>query len=109
MNKEKAHMETNTTSKSNEHRSFLGLLAFWTAVAAAGSITMIGITSFTAFNPPDWLRISTMVPLPFLVIASIGFGLAGSKISSSHNWSIAGLIISGLSVIAFIVMIIIGG
>ncbi len=102
-------MGTNAASKSNERRTLFGLLAFWTAVAAAGSVTMIGITSFTAFNPPDWLRIATMAPLPFLIIASLGFGLAGFKPSSSRIWSIAGFVISGITIIAFIVMINAGG
>lgn len=70
---------------------------------------MIGFTSFTAFNPPGWLRIATMAPLPFLIILSVGFGVAGLKRNSGRVWAIAGLVLTTLSVVAFIIMINLGG
>jgi hypothetical protein len=52
---------------------------------------------------------ATMAPLPFLIILSVGFGVAGIKRDSGRVWAIAGLVITALSVIAFIIMIDIGG
>lgn len=70
---------------------------------------VIGFTSFTAFNPPGWLRIATMAPLPVLIISSVGFGLAGLKSGSGRVWAIVGLVLTVLSVVAFIVMVSVGG
>ena len=70
---------------------------------------MIGLTSFTPFNPPGWLRIATMAPLPLAIILSVGFGIGGIKRNSSRAWAIAGVILTALSVIVFIIMINDGG
>src|SRR5512142_918133 len=92
-----------TASKKNE--SLQRVLSFLLAIAAAGSVAMIGFTSFTAFNPPGWLRIATMAPLPFLVSLSVGFGISGLKTVSGRGWAMIGLVLTSLAVIAFIVMI----
>lgn len=102
-------MVTNGQSTSNQHGILQGVLAFLLAIATAGSVAMIGFTSFTAFNPPDWLRIATMAPLPFLIILSVGFGVTGIKRNSGRAWAIAGLALTALSVVAFIIMINVGG
>ena len=102
-------METNGPSTSIKRGSLLGALSFLSAVLSAGIVAMIGFTSFTAFNPPGWLRIITMAPLPLAIISSVGFGLAGLMRGSGRVWAIAGLVLAGLSVVAFIVMISIGG
>jgi hypothetical protein len=102
------HMGTNGPSTSYQRGSLLGVLSFLSAILAAGSVAMIGFTSFTAFNPPGWLRITTMAPLPLAIISSVGFGLAGLMRGSGRVWAIAGLVLAGLSVIAFIVMLNVG-
>jgi hypothetical protein len=102
-------MGTNQQSLSQHHGSLPGILAFLFATATAGSVTMIGFTSFTPFNPPGWLRIATMAPLPFLIILSVGFAVMGIKRHSSRAWAIAGLVLTTLSVIAFMIMINVGG
>ena len=102
-------MLANQQSRSKQHDSLQGMLSFLFAIATAGSVTMIGFTSSTPFNPPDWLRIATMAPLPFLIILSIGFGVRGIRRNSGLTWAIAGLVLTALSVIAFIIMINVGG
>lgn len=102
-------MITNEQSISKQYASLQGVLSFLFAIATAGSVAIIGFTSFTPFNPPGWLRVVTMAPLPFAIILSVGFGLVGLKRNSSRAWAIAGLIVTILSVIAFIIMINIGG
>lgn len=102
-------MGISSLSTSNERGSLLGALAFLSALVLVGSVAMIGFTSFTAFNPPDWLRIATMAPLPVAIISAVGFGLAGMKRRSGRVWAIAGLALAGLSVVVFIVMISVGG
>ena len=98
-----------TNRLSSERGSLLGVLSLVSAVLAAGSVTMIGFTSFTAFDPPGWLRITTMAPLPFLILASVGFGLAGLRSASGRVWAIPGLVVAALSVAVFIVMLNVGG
>ncbi len=102
-------MGTHQPSIPQQHGSLQGILSFLFAIATAGSVTMIGFTSFTPFNPSGWLRIATMAPLPFLIILSGGFGVVGMKRNSSRVWAIAGLIITALSVIAFLIMLNLGG
>ena len=102
-------MVTNEQSMSSKRGSLQGAISFLSAIAAAGSVAMIGFTSFTAFDPPGRLRIATMVPLPFAIILSIGFGLAGIKRNSGRVWAIAGLALIVLSIVAFIIMINVGG
>lgn len=102
-------MGTNELTTSKKSGSLQSVLSFLLALATAGSVAMIGFTSFTAFNPPGWLRIATMAPLPVLVISSVGFGLSRLKKGSGRVWAIAGLVLTALSVVAFIVMISVGG
>lgn len=102
-------MVTNEQSISKQHGPFQGVLSFLFAIAAVGSVAMIGCTSFTLFNPPDWIRIVTMAPLPFLIILSVGFGLVGFKRNSGRVWAITGLILIALSVVTFIIMLNVGG
>jgi hypothetical protein len=61
-------MATNQQSITKQHGSLQGILSLLFGIATAGSTAMIGFTSFTAFDPPGWLRIATMAPLPFLII-----------------------------------------
>lgn len=102
-------MEINQQSLSQQHGSLQGILSFLFAIVTAGSVTMIGFTSFTPFDPPGWLRIATMAPLPFAIILAVGFGVMGIKRNSNRAWAIAGLVLTVLSVIAFLIMINIGG
>lgn len=102
-------MSTKEQPTSKQNRSLQGVLSFAWAMATAGSVAMIGFTSFTAFNPPGWLRIVTMAPLPFLIILSTGFGVTAIRKNSGRVWAIAGVILTALAVVAFIIMINIGG
>jgi hypothetical protein len=98
-------MDTNTASRLNGRASLLGVLSFVFGVITALSVGMIGVTSFTSFNPPDWLRIATMAPLPLALIAGVGFGVSGLLRRSGRGWAVAGLALVVLAVIAFAMMI----
>jgi hypothetical protein len=99
------HIGVDRPSQSNiDH---FGLLIL-SGVVAAGSAVMIGLTSFTLFNPPGWLRIITMAPFPVAIISSVVFGLVGLRGGSGRVWSIIGLVLAFLSGLAFIVMINVG-
>jgi hypothetical protein len=102
-------MVTNEQSIPKQHGALQGLLSFLFAIATAGSVTMIGFTSFTTFDPPGWLRIATMAPLPFLIVLAVGFGVMGMKMNSGRVWAIAGLVLTTLALIAFMIMINVGG
>lgn len=102
-------MSTSTSSIENKRESLVGILALVAAVIAAASTAIIGLTSFTNFNPPNWLRIITMAPLPFAILLSLGFGIAGLTKKPGRAWAVAGLVLAGLSIIAFVVMILVGG
>jgi hypothetical protein len=98
-------METNSSATANDHGALLGAVSILAAVVAAGSVAIIGFTSFTAFDPPGWLRIATMLPLPVASLVALGFGWAGLRTSSGRGWAIGGLILAGLSLVAFMLMI----
>lgn len=102
-------MSTDQQLTANQHQPLQGILSVLFGIAAAGSTAMIGFTSFTSFNPPDWLRIATMAPLPFLIILSVGFGILAIKRNSGRAWAITGLVLTALSLIAFLIMINVGG
>lgn len=102
-------MAPNQQSITNQHHSLQGLLSVIFGIATAGSTAMIGVTSFTSFDPPGWLRIATMAPLPFLIILAVGFGIRGIKRNSGRVWSIAGLVLTALSLLAFIILLNVGG
>lgn len=101
-------MQTNNTPTSNQRDLLLGRLSFLTGALAVLAVAMIAFTSFTDFNPPNWLRILTMAPLPVALILSLGFGWVSLK-SSGRSWAIAGLALAALAVVAFVVILIIGG
>lgn len=102
-------MDTNKLASVKTRRFNSGVVAFLAGVVALGSIAMIGITSFTAFNPPGWLRIVTMAPFPFALILAIGLGIDGLKRLSSRAAAIAGLVLAALAVAGFIVILSAGG
>lgn len=102
-------MVTNEQSVSKQYGSLQGVLSFLFGIATAGSVAMIGFTSFTAFDPPGWLRIASMAPLPFLLILSVGFGITGIRRNSGRARAIAGLVLTTLALLAFIIMINVGG
>jgi len=86
-----------------------GIVSLAAGLVAAFGVTMVGLTSFIAdFNPPGWVRIATMVPIPFALIVSVGFGVAGFR--GRGRWlATAGLVISAASTAAFIAMVSNGG
>lgn len=86
-----------------------GILALLSGILTALGVGMVGFTSFTDFNPPGWLRIISMAPLPFMIALAVGFGWAGLKRNSGRSWAIAGLSLAVLSVVAFILMLSFGG
>lgn len=83
----------------------LGITALTLALVAAASVTMIGLTSFTSFNPPNWLRIATMVPLPFALLISVFSAVAGLRNGSRRGLMLATIALDVAVIAAFVVMI----
>lgn len=80
--------------------------------AAAGSIavasaTFIGVTSFTSFNPPDWVRPPLMLAFPLALVIAVLLGIAGLR-RPRRAWSIIGLALCVAAVGAFAVFIVLG-
>lgn len=101
--------ETKGIATLRERGPLFGVLSLVAGLVAAFGVTMVGLTSFLAdFNPPDWVRLVSMIPIPFAVIASVGFGLAGFR-GRGRALAIAGLVISAASTAAFIAMMSTGG
>lgn len=87
-------------------RPTLGILSLATGVIALGSVTMIVLTSNSAdFNPPDWVRIATMAPLPFAIIASLALGAASFARRAGRVWAAVGVSVTAIAVAWFVVVI----
>lgn len=79
------------------------------AVLAAASTTVIGLTSFTSFNPADWIRIASMAPLPFVFLASVGCAIAALRSSAGRTIAILAIVLDAAVLIGFVTMIAVGG
>jgi hypothetical protein len=91
-------------------RPILGVLSFVSAMLALFSVIMIALTSLMPdFNPPDWICIATMAPLPLALLASIALGVAGLVRQSGRAWAVGGLTASALVVAGFVVLLNVAG
>ncbi len=86
------------------NRFLLGILSAIFGFLALASAAMIGIISFTPFNPPDWARFSTF--------ALFGVGFLGSAIFGALSlrgrgrvWAVVGLALIALTTIACLTML----
>jgi len=92
-----------------ERPSWLATLALVAALIAGGGMAMVGLASFAdGFDPPNWVRIASMVPIPFAIVAAVGCGVFGLD-TPARRRAILGLVLTGLSIVAFVVMIVMGG
>lgn len=83
----------------------MGVLSFVLALVVALGGIMVWLTSeLEGFNPPDWIRIATMAPAPFLAILSGAFGFLGLK-GRGRPWAIAGLVIVAITLASFIYLL----
>ena len=91
-------------------RPILGVLSFAASMLALFSVIMITLTSLMpGFNPPGWIRIGTMAPLPLALIASVALGAAALFRQSGRAWAIAGLAASALVTAGFVVLLNLAG
>ena len=91
-------------------RPILGILSFVSAILALFSDLMITLTSLLQnFNPPDWIRVGTMAPLPLALVASVALGVTALKKQSGRVWAIGGLTLSALVIIGFVILLITAG
>lgn len=86
-----------------------GVISLIAALIALAGVTMVGLTSFLAtFNPPDWVRVATMAPIPFAVAVAVVLGVLGLR-GDGRTWAFWGLALAALEVAAFAVMVVAGG
>ncbi len=101
--------ETVNTSRPGA-RPIVGILSFVLAMVALISAVMIALTSLLPnFNPPEWIRVGTMAPLPFALVASIAFGVAALASRSGRGWAISGLAASALVIVGFVILLNVAG
>lgn len=103
-------MSVETTATAGRGRdSVCGVLSLVAALIALAGVTMVGLASFIdGFNPPDWVRVAAMAPIPFAVVAAVPLGLFGLR-GDRRGAAFFGLLLTGLSVAAFVVMVVKGG
>lgn len=73
-------------------------------IVAIASVVFIGVTSFTAFNPPNWARIVGGLLIPVSLIASVISGASGWR-GPERVKATAGLLFSAVAVIVFVIML----
>lgn len=101
----------NTDDKTQSqlaNRSRLGLLSAILGLIALASAAMLGVISFTPFNPPDWARFGTAA---LFVVGFLGSGILGvlSLRSRRRVWAVVGLVLFALSTITCVTMLFLGG
>lgn len=85
--------------------SLMGVLSFVLALVVAVAAVMVWVAStMEDFNPPNWIRIATMAPAPFLAIVSVALGFLGLK-GRGRNWAIAGLVIVAIAFASFVYLL----
>ena len=104
-------MKPETGIVTHHDRSVLpGVLSFVSAMVALFSFIMITLTSLMPdFNPPGWIRIVTMVPLPLALTASVALGVAALVKQTGRIWAICGLIVSAIVIVGFVVLLNVAG
>lgn len=88
--------------------AWLGSASVVTGIAAVASAVFLGVTSFTAYDPPEWARIAgVLVLLGSLVAAGVSgaLGLGGRQ----RRAAVVGLSLAGASAVACAVMLVVGG
>lgn len=100
-----------TIDESSGHRSrsaLIGSLCMTAGVVALAMSVFVGVTSFTAFDPPGWVRIVGVFLLLASLVASVGLGVPGLR-GAGRTRSIVGLILGAVAFAACVVMIVVGG
>ena len=84
-----------------------GTLCGIMGLIAVGTVAFIGVTSFTAFNPPQWARGGSLALLAISLAASVLLGMLGWR-NAGRTRAVVGLALSALAVAAFAVMLFLG-
>ena len=85
----------------------IGTFCTITGLIAIGMVAFIGVSSFTAFNPPEWARVGSLALLAISLAASVLLGMLGWR-NAGRTLAVAGLSLSAMAVAAFAVMILVG-
>lgn len=91
---------------SPQRGPLLGVLSLILGLLACTGVAVIWLLSTTDLDLPGWLRILSGWSFPVGVLGAIGCGVAARMRRSGAGLSIAGFILAGVSVIAFVVMLV---
>jgi hypothetical protein len=86
----------------------LGVLGATSGFVSIVAVAVIGVTSFTAFDPPEWVRLGTLALFAISWLASVIMDVLGFR-ASNRTAAIAGFAFCLVSAAALGVMLTITG
>lgn len=101
-------MTIDESSGNRPQSALAGSLCVTAGAVALAMSAFVGMTSFTAFDPPGWVRIAGVLLLLVSLVASVGLGVPGLR-GEGRTRSIVGLILGGAALATCVVMIVVGG
>ncbi|MEV1131606.1 hypothetical protein [Agromyces sp. NPDC049794] len=81
-----------------------GVLSVVFGLVALAAFGWLWALSATPLDPPNWVRILGIAFLPIGIIGGVITGISGLR-GAGRGWAIAGLVVVGLTIVAFIVLI----
>lgn len=101
-------MVTNVANAPSRNVRVLGTLCVVAGTVAIVSDVFIGVTSFTAFNPPSWARAVGILLFP---VGFIGTGVLGwqSWRAGNRTMAIVGLSLAAAALLGLVAMFVYGG
>jgi hypothetical protein len=93
-----------TGGPATRSRSTVGILAAALGVISVGSLALVwSISVLPDFNPPDWIRIGSVLLLLVSFLGSVGAGIAGRR-GPGRMWATSGLVLGAATLIGFVIM-----
>ncbi len=102
-------METTGTASRRGGRGSIGVWSLVAGLLAIIGVAMVALSTLTAsgsaLEPPNWLRAVTIPLFPLGVAASVVLGVLALRRNAGRRGAIAGLVLTAVSVTAFVAML----
>jgi len=89
---------------SDKTVSWLGTLGAGLGLVSILAVAMIGVTSLTAFDPPEWVRVGTLGAFVISWLASVIVDVPGLR-TRSRAAAVAGLGLCAFALVAMVILL----
>jgi hypothetical protein len=101
-------MPIDDPDRSHPQSALFGTLCAAAGVVAVALSVFVGVTSFTAYDPPGWVRIAGLLLLLGSLVAAAVLGVFGLR-GEGRGRAVVGLVLGVVALSACVVMIMVGG